>query len=63
VEKGARELRERERDREREGGEGGERLPGLKRAERCEELSVAVATVGCGQARFEFISGTVRARC
>ena len=63
MEKGARELRERERDRERERGGGGERLPGLKRAERCEELSVAVATVGCGQTRFEFISGTVRARC
>lgn len=62
MEKGARELREREREREGEGG-GGERLPGLKRAERCEELSVAVATVGCGQTRFEFISGTVRARC
>lgn len=63
MEKGARELREREGQGEGRGGGGGERLPGLKRAERCEELSVAVATVGCGQARFEFISGTVRARC
>lgn len=53
----------REREGEGRGGGGGERLPGLKRAERCEELSVAVATVGCGQTRFEFISGTVRARC
>ncbi len=30
------------------GGGDGERITGLERAKRCEVLSVAVATVGCG---------------